>query len=123
MTLGMDGLLAHLELYERKRMILSAYAQRWLDDPDGGLRYTGQGQAIRAHDQSCVSLGEAWLPRKGGVSCPSDLTECEGGCGVTFFWEGMHPVFEACPFSEHWYCACCATKATVCSCGDEEDYE
>lgn len=40
------------------------------------------------HDKTCTSLPHLWLGRKGGVSCPSDLDDCDG-CGVTFFHEGL----------------------------------
>ncbi len=40
------------------------------------------------HDKTCTSLSRLWLGRHGGVSCPSDLTDCDG-CGVTFYNEGV----------------------------------
>lgn len=41
------------------------------------------------HDRTCTSLEYFWLPRLGGVSCPSDLDTC-GSCGTTFFNEGIY---------------------------------
>lgn len=94
---------------------LSNYGRSWLTDPDGGGRFTGQRDAVLAHDQTCPSLADIWVPRKGGVSCPSDLMECET-CRITFFWEGLRVAFEDCPYSNHWYCVCCLAKATACPC-------
>ena len=45
-------------------------------------------EAWDEHDKTCTSLEHLWLGRKGGVSCPSDLTDC-GVCGVTFYNEGV----------------------------------
>lgn len=89
---------------------------RWLTDPDGGGRFTRQRDAILAHDPACSGLKDVWLPRKGGVSCPSDLTDCHGGCGVTFFNEGTVIAFEDCPESWHYYCACCLARTEQCPC-------
>jgi hypothetical protein len=44
-----------------------------------------------AHNKTCQSLRHFWLGRRGGRSCPSDLTDC-GGCGATFFNEGVTDV-------------------------------
>lgn len=43
---------------------------------------------ILAHDQTCASLPDLWLARAGGVSCPSDMADCDD-CGVTFYNEGL----------------------------------
>lgn len=101
--------------------MITAYMQQWLDNPDGGGRFPVQRDAIRAHDQTCTSLNSAWLPRAGGHSCLSDLTECDGDCGITFFNEGLVPGFEDCPDVWHWYCRCCLAKATTCSCTDNQE--
>lgn len=90
--------------------------RRWLTHPDGGGYFTRQRDAIHAPDPTCPALKHAWLPRKGGVSCPGDLVVCDGGCGVTFFWEGMWAAFDDCPESDHYYCACCLSKADHCPC-------
>jgi hypothetical protein len=45
-------------------------------------------QAILAHDPSCLSLPDLWLGHVGGVSCPSDISDCDD-CGVTFYNEGL----------------------------------
>jgi hypothetical protein len=45
-------------------------------------------QQIIEHDQSCISLVEVWTPRRGGVSCSSDLGVCDD-CSVTFYNEGL----------------------------------
>jgi hypothetical protein len=99
---------------------LDPYVTSWIDNPDGGGRFTSQRDAIRAHNPACASLAHVWLPRRGGVSCPSDLSDCDGGCGVTFYNEAFTIAFEDCPESEHWYCACCLTKATTCPCAPTE---
>lgn len=44
--------------------------------------------AILEHDRTCQSLGDIWLGRTGGVSCPSDIDKCDD-CGVTFYNEGL----------------------------------
>lgn len=80
----------------------------WLDDEQGGQHPTWQRvrDGIVAHDQTCSSLDYVWLPRNGGVSCPSDLDWCED-CGVCFFNEGVNawPHWEA---EDRWYlCECC----------------
>lgn len=99
-------------------MTASAWRERWLSDPDGGGCFTGQRDLILAHDQSCPSLNEVWLPRRKGVSCPSDLMECET-CGITFFWEGIVGLFDDCPDSFWYFCRCCAEKAASCPCGGD----
>lgn len=97
---------------------ITDYVLRWLDNPDGGGVSTGQRDAIRAHDQMCPSLAHAWLPRRGGVSCPSDLMECQS-CEITFFWEGLRVAFEDCPWSNHWYCVCCRDRTNSCGCAPD----
>lgn len=90
------------------------YLQQWLDSPDGGGMFTAQRDQILAHGLDCPGLSDVWMPRRGGHSCPSDLIECDG-CGITFFWEGIRVVDEdSCLYSNHFYCACCAT--TECGC-------
>lgn len=98
-------------------MSAASYVLTWLDNPDGGGTYIGQRDKIRAHDQTCPGLAHAWLPSKGGATCLGDLApECDGGCGITFFWEGVVSEFEDCPESNHWYCPCCLAKVTACGC-------
>lgn len=92
---------------------MTPYLVQWLADPDGGGRFSRQRDLIAGHPASCTSLIQAWLPRRDGVSCPSDLMECDN-CGITFFWEGLRTVFEDCPESHHWLCECCAPA--TCSC-------
>ncbi len=96
------------------------YLQAWLDSPDGGGHFPRQRDAVQAHNQTCSSLRHAWLPRRTGSVCPSDLSECDGDCGVTFFNEGGH-TFEDCADAVHWYCACCFAEAEGCPCGSEGD--
>lgn len=61
-----------------------------------------------AHDKGCESLEWLWLGHPGGVSCPSDLTDCEN-CGVTFYNEGVANVLWREPGTERLYlCSCCA---------------
>lgn len=94
---------------------MSDYLGRWLEDPDGGGRFVRQRDAILAHGLECPGLKHAWLPRKGGVTCLTDIADCHG-CGVTLFWEGVAEYeTEACEFSEHAYCACCVTKDCGCT--------
>jgi hypothetical protein len=100
--------------------MLDTYVSRWLDNPDGGGRFTGQRDLIRAHDQTCPALKYAWLPRKGGVSCLSDFMGCDG-CDISFFWDGLHMAFEDCPESNHWYCPCCLAKAEKCPCQEDPE--
>jgi hypothetical protein len=91
------------------------YVRAWLGNPDGGGRFTGQRDKIRAHDPTCPGLAHAWLPRKGGVSCPTDSMPCQG-CGIEIYWDGLRTAFEDCPESNHWYCPCCLAKITACGC-------
>ena len=61
------------------------------------------------HDKTCESLKHLWLGREGGVSCPSDLTDCTV-CGVTFYNEGVEDVNwkSSDPDAEWDYrCECC----------------
>lgn len=61
-----------------------------------------------AHDKGCESLEWLWLSHPGGVSCPSDLTDCKD-CGVTFYDEGVINVHWRTPAKDSLYlCACCA---------------
>lgn len=96
-------------------MTESTYLARWLVDPDGGGCFTRERDLIIAHPP-CESLRHAWLPRRKGVSCPSDMMECES-CEITFFWEGLTGLFDDCPDSFWYFCRCCAEKATRCPCG------
>jgi hypothetical protein len=63
-----------------------------------------------AHDKTCRSMPYFWLGRRGGVSCPSDLTDC-GRCGAAFYNEGVtdlnwkNPDPDAEP---DYRCECCA---------------
>ena len=60
-----------------------------------------------AHDKTCKSLPDLWLGRRGGVSCPSDLTDCDK-CGATFFNEGVTDLNWDRPDAEPDYrCECC----------------
>lgn len=83
-----------------------SYWKEWAKDPMGGAG----GWRVRikyellGHDQECRSLSEAWLPREGGVSCPSDLFNCYG-CQVMFFNEGCYGDNDG-----GWYCDCCARR-------------
>lgn len=86
----------------------------WLDSHDGGSIFTTARDLIRAHPEDCPSLDHAWLPRKGGFSCITDSYPCDG-CGVTFFWEGLNVVHEACPYTNHWVCTCCI-PVFACGC-------
>jgi hypothetical protein len=109
------GTKRRVELPPPEPQGITPYVLRWLDDPDGGGVFTSQRDAIRAHDQTCPSLAHPWLPRRKGVSCLSDMMECQE-CGVTFFWEGLRVAFEDCRWSNHWYCVCCLAKVTGCGC-------
>lgn len=100
-------------------MTLTDYGRRWLNNPDGGGRFPGQRDAVLAHDQTCASLQEIWTPRKGGVTALGDIQDCDGDCNVTFYIEGMHAAFDDCPYSWHYYCACCRAKATRCPCAED----
>ena len=96
-------------------------AHAWAADPDGGGRFTGDRDAVLAHDPECRSLAEIWKPRKGGRTCLGDTHECSGGCETTFYVEGLTSAFPDCPKSWHYYCACCLAKATACPCEAEDD--
>jgi hypothetical protein len=66
-----------------------------------------------AHDKTCVSMRYFWLGSRGGVSCFSDLADCDG-CGHTFLNEGVAWVnWEVADTDEDEVrlCACCATSA------------
>lgn len=80
---------------------MTHFFQWWLDDEKGGKHewWKEIKDKLLVHDSTCQSLIHAWLPRKGGVSCPSDLFWCEG-CFVSFFNEGSF----GCP---EWLCECC----------------
>lgn len=99
-------------------MAETSYLDRWLADPDGGGCFTPQRDRILAHDRNCASLWYAWLPRRKGVSCPSDFTECET-CEVSFFWEGITGLFDDCPESFWYFCRCCSERITSCPCGGD----
>jgi hypothetical protein len=99
-------------------MPLDPYVERWAQNPDGGGVFTGQRDLILEHDQGCLSLKNAWLPRRKGVSCPSDLMECET-CRITFFWEGLTGLYDDCPESFWYFCRCCAEKISSCPCGGD----
>jgi len=90
------------------------YLQRWLEDPDGGRRFEPQRDKILAHGLDCPGLAHVWVPRKGGVTCLSDVVDCDG-CGVTFFWEAMYAPEKECAFTDHSYCACCLTEECDCT--------
>jgi hypothetical protein len=96
---------------------IEGYIQKWIDNPDGGGRFLKQRDAIVKHDPECASLEHAWLPRKGGVACPSDLSYCDAECGVTFFNEGVYVQIESCEGC--WFCVCCAKDLKICPCGEE----
>lgn len=100
--------------------MLPDYALAWLDDPDGGGRFTHQRDGIRGHDWRCQSLQNVWLPRKTGVTCISDLFTCDV-CELEFFREGIGKYDdESCRYSRHFYCFCCAAKNPQCTCAEEE---
>lgn len=63
------------------------------------------------HDKTCESLGDLWLGRKGGVSCPSDITAC-GRCEVLFYNEGVTLVNRDDPDAEEdiYLCECCRRR-------------
>ena len=62
------------------------------------------------HDRGCESLEWFWPGHDGGVSCPSDLTDCED-CDTTFFNEGVTNVTWEVPGEDSLYlCSCCARK-------------
>ena len=88
----------------------------WVSDPLGGGVFTRQRDLILAHPPSCPSLLHAWQPRKGGVTCVSDLMDCHS-CSVTFFWDGITTLFEDCPDSWWYFCRCRADRALACPCG------
>ncbi len=91
--------------------------QNYLDNP---LGFSSTQEDIRSHDPECKSLKYVWMPRTGGVTALGDIADCQR-CEVTFYWEGLHSGdFDDCPRSNHWYCACCLPKVTVC-CHEEED--
>jgi hypothetical protein len=72
------------------------------DDPD---IFPSCREAYERHDKTCESLGEMWMGRGGGVSCPSDLTTCYG-CDVMFYNEGVTRVEnEDCDI---YLCECCS---------------
>lgn len=93
------------------------YLDQWLANPDGAGTFTRQRDLVLAHDRACPSLREAWMPRRKGVSCPSDLMECHA-CGITFFREGLTEPFSECMDANWFFCDCCAKRATACPCGD-----
>lgn len=99
-------------------MPLDTYVERWTQNPDGGGCFTGQRDLILKHDQECPSLTNAWLPRRKGVSCPSDMMDCET-CEITFFWEGLTSLFDDCPESFWYFCRCCAERVARCPCGGD----
>lgn len=99
------------------RALLSA--RRWAADPDAGGYFTGDRDAVLAHDPECRSLSEIWRPRRNGRTCLSDIRECGGGCETTFYVEGLSMVFPDCPESWHYFCACCRAKAKVCPCEEQ----
>ena len=63
------------------------------------------------HDKTCRSLERLWLGRKGGVTCPSDITDC-AGCEVTFYNEGVTWVNWNDPDAEDdvYLCECCQRR-------------
>jgi hypothetical protein len=76
---------------------MNSYIRKWAADADGGGYFDNQRDKLLVHDPTCQSLSDPWLPRKGGVSCPSDLFWCME-CGTAFFNEGSYP---------DWLCECC----------------
>ncbi len=88
-------------------MPLNKYLQKWVTDPRGGEHFTEQRDAILAHDPDCRSLNDAWLPRRGGVSC--DLWGCgDSECDVTFHIEGIRWLEEndVKEYEEIYFCEC-----------------
>lgn len=70
--------------------MLSTYVQAWMEDPDGGGEaFKNVRVQIEEHDPHCTSLSHCWLPRRGGVSDPWSLVDCED-CGLTMHAEGAH---------------------------------
>lgn len=63
------------------------------------------------HDKTCESFQWIWLGRRGGVSCHSDLTTCDG-CGVTFYNEGVVCTNRDDPEAEYdkFHCECCRRR-------------
>lgn len=97
-------------------MPLLVSVHRWLDDPEGGGRFSHQRDGIRVHDSTCWGLEYAWLPRKGGYSDSGGIYDCDGGCNVMFHIEGVRLCFEECEEDMHYYCACCRAKMSECPC-------
>lgn len=95
---------------------IEARIREWTLAPDGGVAFWDQANAIRRHDQSCGSLPHVWLPRLGSVTGLGDVIECQGGCEITFFWDGLVIARYDCPESDHWYCRCCRDKTDRCGC-------
>lgn len=85
-------------------MNVSPAARPWCYD----TLFDSVRKAWDEHDKTCTSLPRLWLGRKGGVSCPSDLTDCTG-CGVTFYNEGVTWVTWDDPDAEEdvYLCDCC----------------
>lgn len=98
--------------------MLDDWTRKWIADPDGGGRFSRQRDLIIDHDDSCGSLDHVWLPRKAGVTCLTDITECDT-CDIAFFWEGIVDLFDDCPDSAYFFCRCCAEKVMACPCGSD----
>ena len=81
---------------------------QWAADPDGGGGEghwrVGYAKRLLAHNISCESLRDAWLPRENGVTCPTDLFWCEG-CGLSFYNEGAYVTMS--DKYNWWRCECC----------------
>ncbi len=93
--------------------------QWWMDDPQGGQhsRWSRIRIQLEEHDQTCKSLSDPWLPREGGVSCPSDLLWCED-CNVSFFNEVLYAWPDWNAEDPEWLCECCKRKRMKLQCLD-----
>lgn len=95
--------------------MLSARQIAWMTDPDGGGYFPDLRDALAAHDQTCLSLPHAWLPRRKGVSC--DVGGCDD-CPVLFHTNngavsyGLYPEPELVneEGDTRYVCECCCRK-------------
>lgn len=86
------------------------YLQRWAADPDGGALFPDRRNALLAHDPACRSLGRAWMPRRRGSVCPSDLEPCDD-CDIWFFTDGLG-LYDI-DGDDTPLCSCCAQKRGI----------
>lgn len=103
---------------------LGAHFDAWAAHPDGGENYSFVRDSIIGHDPECDSIGYAWLPKRGGRTCLSDIRDC-AYCDLTFSVDGLVTV--GCSDGWHWACKCCKTKAEAtnrcvpCAADPDED--